>query len=332
MNSKRWVAIFIAVGLFLVSSAFTMFTTVFSTTWDDLFQVSDHDFEEKIIERGNGNGKIAVVSLNGVIESGYDVPSIFSSVGYNHKEFLQQLDYAAKDGQVRGIIIHVNTPGGGVVESSEIHDKIVSIQEEYNKPVYISMGSMAASGGYYIAAPASGIYANPQTLTGSIGVIMQSINVSQLAEDLGIQAEVIKSGPYKDIMSATREMTEDEREIMQIMIDESYENFVDVIEAGRDLPRSEIYELADGRIFSGRQAYEAGLIDGLGHLHDVYDIVREELGQGNLEIVEYTTSIGLSSLFSYSIQEILSNQSELLGLRGWLQQNQGPKMMYLYTD
>ncbi|MFA9558748.1 signal peptide peptidase SppA [Evansella sp. AB-rgal1] len=330
MSTKRWLAIVFAAGLFLISSAVTMFTTVFSTSWDELFQ-SENVFHENVISQGTGNGKIVVVHLNGVIESGYDTASIFQTAGYNHRNFLDQLDAAANDSNVRGIIVRVNTPGGGVVESSEIYDKIVEIQEEYRKDVYISMGSMAASGGYYIAAPAKKIFANPQTMTGSIGVIMQSINIAELADEFGVSVEVIKSGPYKDIMSSTREMTEDERMIMQEMIDESYEQFVDIIEEGRELSRAEVYNLADGRIFTGRQALEAGLIDGLGHLQDVYEILMEDLGYGDLTVVEYESSLGFASLFSLSVQKLFAREADIFNLSNWLQQNHGPRMMYLYT-
>ncbi|SDZ28191.1 protease-4 [Evansella caseinilytica] len=332
MNAKRWLAVVAAIGLFLFSSAFSLVSSVINGSWQDLWQIED-TFVERVVESGNGRGKIATIYLNGVIESGYDTSSIFESAGYNHRELLHQLDYAAKDGEVYGIIIRVNTPGGGVVESSEIHDKIVEIIEEYRKPVYISMGSMAASGGYYIAAPATKIYANPQTITGSIGVIMQSINVGELASELGIESQVIKSGEYKDIMSSFREMTTEEKQILQEMIDESYEQFVDVIEAGRNnLSREDIYELADGRIYSGQQAYDAGLIDGVGHLDDVIDALLEELDRGKLDVIEYDAGFGFPSLFSLAAQRLIGGEHQLFGVTEWFQRNQGPKMMYLYTD
>ncbi|UCZ52287.1 signal peptide peptidase SppA [Bacillus shivajii] len=333
MNTKRWVAIFLAAALFLTGSAVSLISTVFSTNLEDLFATPERGFEENIIEEGNGQGKIAVIHLSGVIQSNYDTPSLFQSPGYNHRTFLKKLDAAAEDPNVHGVVIRVNTPGGGVVESQEIHDMIVDIQDDYEKPVYISMGSMAASGGYYIAAPAERIYANPQTLTGSIGVIMQSINVAELAEDLGIHSEVIKSGPYKDIMSVTREMTEDERAILQELIDESHELFVDVIDNGREnLSRDEVYELADGRIYSGSQALEAGLIDGLGHFEEVLDDIREDVGRGNLDVVEYQSHLGLPSLFSVAAKSVFSDQLQLYGMKEWMQQNQGPQLLYLYTN
>lgn len=333
MNTKRWLAVLAAAVLFLAGSAVSLITTVFSTNFEDLFSVPEQGFEEKVIESGNGQGKIAVIHLNGVIQSDYDAPSLLQSAGYNHRTFLKKLDNAAEDPNVHGVVIRVNTPGGGVVESQEIHDMIVDIQDDYSKPVYISMGSMAASGGYYIAAPAEKIYANPQTLTGSIGVIMQSINIAELAEDLGIHEEVIKSGPYKDIMSVTREMTDDEREILQELIDESYELFVDVIDNGREnLSRDEVYELADGRIYSGSQALDAGLIDGLGHFEDVLDEIREDIGRGDLDVVEYESHFGLPSLFSVTARNVFSDQLEIIGIKEWMQQNQGPQLLYLYTN
>nr|WP_246594658.1 signal peptide peptidase SppA [Evansella tamaricis] len=318
--------------MFLVSSAVSLVTTVFSTSFEELFSGVDSTFEEKVIESGSAQGKIVVVHLNGTIQDNYDAGGLFQSIGYNHKNFLKQLDAAAEDSDVHGIIIRVNTPGGGVVESHEIHDRIVDIQETYQKPVYISMGSLAASGGYYIAAPAEKVFANAQTLTGSIGVIMQSLNFSELAEEWGIHSEVIKSGPYKDILSSTREMTEEERAILQELIDESYEQFVDVIEAGRGLSRNEVYELADGRIYSGKQAYESGLIDGIGHLHEVIDQFRDDLGRGDLSVVEYESYLGLPSLFSFVSQQFVQRDMEFLGLKSLIQENHGPQLLYLYTN
>ncbi len=138
---------------------------------------------------------------------------------------MKQLNEAKDNAEVKALILRVNTPGGGVVESAEIHDKIVQIQEEAKKPVYVSMAGMAASGGYYISAPADKIFAHPDTMTGSLGVIMQGLNYSELAEKLGIDFMTIKSGKHKDIMSPTREMTKEEKEIMHSMLNNAYNGF-----------------------------------------------------------------------------------------------------------
>ena len=164
-----------------------------------------------------------------------------------------------EDDTIKAVVLQVNSPGGGVVESAQIYDKIKEVQEEIGIPFYVSMGSMAASGGYYISAPADKIFVNKETMTGSIGVIMESVNYGKLAEKYGVDFVTIKTGPYKDIMSPTRDMTEDERAMLQDMINESYESFVDIIEEGRGMTEAEVKKVADGRIMNGRQAIEAGL-------------------------------------------------------------------------
>ncbi|PYZ97198.1 signal peptide peptidase SppA [Alteribacter lacisalsi] len=332
MNGKRWLAVGLAALLFTVASLFSLAVNVVTFDLDDFFEAEEQVVDEHVLEEGNGRGKIAVIHLNGVIQSSYDTPSLFESGAYNHRRFLKQLDAAAEDNNVDGIIISVNTPGGGVMESDQIHDKIIEIQEESDKPVYISMASMAASGGYYIAAPAAQVYAHPQTITGSIGVIMSSLNFADLAEDLGISEEVIKSGPYKDIMSATREMTDDEREILQSMIDESYDRFVDIIADGREMSREDVLELADGRIYSGNQAYEAGLVDGLGDLSDVIDDFREDIGKGNIDVVEYRQPAGFASFMGVTANHFLGDPFTLYSIKELMHQSDAPRLMYLYSQ
>lgn len=152
------------------------------------------------------------------------------------------------------------------------------------KPVYVSMGSMAASGGYYISAPADKIYASPETMTGSLGVIMHGYNYEKLAKKYGVEFETIKSGPHKDIMSPTREMTGEEREILQNMINNSYDQFVKVIADGRGMTENEVRKIADGRIYDGRQAKENHLIDDFGHLDDVIAAMKTDIGKKMLKL------------------------------------------------
>ena len=189
---------------------------------------------------------------------------LWETVEYNHQGFLDQLDAILNDDTVKGIVLSVDSPGGGVIESAEIHRKLVQIKEERQIPIYVSMGSMAASGGYYIAAPADKIFAQRETITGSIGVIMQSYNYEKLAEKVGIEFETIKSGEHKDMFGGARASTEEELAMLQEMIDESYEDFVDVIEEGRDMTEAEVKKVADGRILGGTQAVKAGLVDEIG--------------------------------------------------------------------
>ncbi|PWW26130.1 protease-4 [Cytobacillus oceanisediminis] len=336
MNGKRWAALGIAAGLFVFSVVLN-FVTAFAFTdiessVTDLFAGSNEAFMEEVIEEGNAMKKIAVLDVNGVIQDTGDAASLFASPGYNHKGFMENLEYVKEDEAVKAIIIRVNSPGGGVVESAEIHDKIVEIQKETKKPVYISMGSMAASGGYYISAPADKIFASPETLTGSLGVIMQGYNYAGLAEKYGVEFVTIKSGPYKDIMSPTRDMTEEERKILQSMINNSYEGFVKVISEGRSLPEQKVKEIADGRIYDGRQAKELNLIDGFGYDDDVIEQLKKDHNLKGAQVVEYTENLGFGSIFSMGARKIMGEDLEMAGLMKMLSQPNSPRLMYLYAE
>ncbi|WNF22031.1 signal peptide peptidase SppA [Mesobacillus jeotgali] len=336
MNGKRWAALGIAVGLFIASIFINFLSTVaFSDAEDaftDMFAVSEEMFAEEIIEEGDMLSKIAVLSINGVIQDTGDAESFFESPLYNHRAFMEQLDYVKENDDVKAIILQVNSPGGGVVESAQIHDKIKEIQKETKKPVYVSMGSMAASGGYYVSAPADKIFASPETLTGSLGVIMQGVNYAGLAEKYGVEFTTIKSGPYKDIMSPSRPMTEDERKILQSMIDNSYEGFVKVISEGRGMSVEQVKDIADGRIYDGRQAKQLKLIDGFGYLEDVIESVRKDENLGDATVVKYTESMGFGSFFSMSAQKIMGKDAEMAGLMKILSQPNSPRLMYLYAE
>lgn len=167
---------------------------------------------------------------------------------------------------IKAVVVRVDSPGGGVGPSQEIYAELNKLSEE--KPLVISMGSVAASGGYYLAVAGERIFANPGTITGSIGVIMSFPNYQDLMGKVGIQTEVIKSGTFKDIGSSTRKFTGADRELLQQMIDDVHLQFVEAISVGRNLPLEKLHPYADGRIFTGRQAQELGLIDELGTFND----------------------------------------------------------------
>ena len=259
------------------------------------------------------------------------------AAGYNHQQILDMLDNAMQDQTVDGIVLEVDSPGGGLIESEEIHDKVVEAQEEYDKTVYASMGGMAASGGYYVSAPADYISAHPSTLTGSIGVVLSGglggLNFSELLEDLGIEDNTVTTGPYKDILSGTREMEEDEEEMLQEMADEMLNEFVDVIVEGREMPEDEVRDLADGRIYTGNQALDNGLVDGLGNLDDTVETMQENLGLEDSQVVRYQADLGgFGSLFGGAIEQFSGNSNELSELVTALQQESSPRLMYLYEQ
>lgn len=334
MNTKRWIALIAAAALLgislVINSAFAVLQSDFTSGFDDWMGTEQTGLGEQIIESGDASNRIAVLTVDGAIQDTGDA-SLFAVAGYNHSLFMEQLEAVKADDSVQGVVLNVNSPGGGVVESAQIHDKITEIQEETGKPLYVSMGSMAASGGYYISAPAEKIFVNEETLTGSIGVIMQSVNYGELAERYGVDFVTIKSGPYKDIMSPTREMTEDERALLQEMLDSSYEQFVDVIEQGRDMTEAEVKEYADGRIMNGRQAVEANLADDFGYEEDVIQAMRDDFDL-NGEVFEYGVSNDWTSLFAMKAGSFFGMDMETKFIADMLTQNSGPRMMYLYGD
>ena len=208
--------------------------------------------------------KIAIVEVKGVISQSSGVI-----------EDLQQ--YLADDG-VKAIVLRVDSPGGGVGPAQEIYREIMRIRSTSKKKVVTSMGSVAASGGYYIACASDRIVANPGTITGSIGVIMQFSNLEELLKKIGVKGVVLKSGEHKDIGSPFREMTPEEKRIMQEVLDNVHQQFIQAVADGRKLERSKVAQIADGRILTGEQAKNLGLVDQLGNLQDTIDVAAKMVG------------------------------------------------------
>jgi protease-4 len=185
------------------------------------------------------------------------------------QETVKQLHDFGRDENVKAVVLRVDSPGGVVGPSQEIHQEVKKLAAR--KKVVVSMGSVAASGGYYIAAPASVIFANPGSITGSIGVLMKFSNLEGLLDKLGMKAFTLKTGQYKDSGSPVRAMTDDERALLQGVIDSTHGQFVRAVAEGRRLPLEQVRQLADGRIFSGEQAVAVKLVDRLGSLQDAIE-------------------------------------------------------------
>jgi protease-4 len=215
--------------------------------------------------------KVALVRVTGVI--------------IDSTEVIEELKEYSNDSSVKAIVLRINSPGGGVAPSQEIYEELVKIKEK--KKIVVSMGSVAASGGYYIASPADKIVANAGTLTGSIGVIMEIPNVSGLMEKIGVSTQVVKSGKHKDIASVFKTMTPEEKKILQTVLDDVHDQFIEDVSNARGMKYEDIRKLADGRIFTGRMAKEAGLVDELGNLQDAIMLAGELTGiEGEPEVIE----------------------------------------------
>ena len=182
----------------------------------------------------------------------------------------------AKADHVRAVVLRVESPGGGVTPSQEIYRELTRLREK--KPVIASLGGVAASGGYYIASACSTIVANPGTITGSIGVIMETVNVQGLLEKLGVKGVVIKAGTYKDLGSPLRDMSPEERRILGTMLDDVHRQFIAAVATGRHMDEAKIQPLADGRVYSGEQALRLGLVDQLGNFQDAITLAAEKGG------------------------------------------------------
>lgn len=211
--------------------------------------------------------RIKVVNLSGMIMDS-DEKSVFSLTDTTSST-IKKLRKAAENPKIKAVLIRINSPGGTVATSQELNQAVTKLKEK--KPVFTSMGDICASGGYYVACATDKIYANPGTLTGSIGVILNGMNFKGLADKLGVQPQVVKSGLFKDIASPYRAMTDDERKILQGLIDDSYDQFVNAVATGRKMKVDDVKKIADGRIYSGRQAKKNGLVDELGSYQDALD-------------------------------------------------------------
>jgi protease-4 len=211
------------------------------------------------------------------------------------KETVDEIKDYVKDLSVKAIVLRVDSPGGAVAPSQEIYEEVRKAAAK--KTIVVSMGSIAASGGYYISSPATRIVANPGTLTGSIGVIMEIPNMEGLMSKIGVKTEVIKSGKHKDIASVFRSISKEDREILQNVLDNVHEQFINAVAEGRKLLRDDVQKIADGRIYTGEQALKAGLIDELGNLEDAVKAAAKISGiKGEPTVVSREEKFSLISL------------------------------------
>lgn len=264
------------------------------------------------ISMGN---KIAVVPLSGTITA--ESNSLLYLQTITPDSVRQQLARAERDTAVKAIVLRVESPGGVVAPCQEILEEIEKVKQ--SKPIVVSMGSEAASGGYYISCKANRIVALPGTSTGSIGVISQIPNLEGLYDKLGIEMQTFKGGKYKDMYSGLRELTPEEKEIMQQLTDEYYEQFVEVVAEGRGLSIEAVRSLATGQIYSGTKAKELGLVDELGGLDTAIDLAAELAGIESFTVEYYKPQARslLESLSGIDLNNLASAvQMKLLGLNG----------------
>jgi len=243
-----------------------------------------------------GGAKIAVVEIEGIILDG--------------GQAVRDLREHGDNPSVKAVVVRINSPGGVVAPTQEIFSAIQRLRKG-GKPVVASLGAVAASGGYYVATACDRVYANPGTLTGSIGVVMQMANVQGLLKKVGVEYVVIKSGAFKDVGNFARQMTPEERKILQRLLDDVYGQFVDAVAEGRGLERKDVLAFADGRIYSGQQAHALKMVDELGGYEDAIDAAAKLANIPGRPKIVYPRR-------KFSFRDLMENRLGLSGAAGQL--------------
>lgn len=345
-----WMIVAIIVIVLLCVSLFGNFAQMISHAFSfsnnftpESSRVAGVQLEEAIIKDNNADNKIAVITVDGIITShqadqaGNDMVEVIKA----------QLDKAKKDSDVKAVILKVDSPGGEVMASDEIYRAIKKFQEGKNaKPVICSMGSLAASGGYYISSPCRWIVCNQLTITGSIGVIMETINYRGLMDKIGVAPYVFKSGKYKDMLSGMRETNEipsGEHELVQGLIDQTYQKFKGVVADGRNAAHEKNKDegqplandwtnYADGRVVSGDQALQLGLVDELGDFQDAVERAKKiaDIENEKVNLIEYRETYDISEFFHMFGQSQTAARGVKLDLGFELPKLEAGEMYFLY--
>lgn len=305
MKKKQIVGLVIAVVLFIITGAASVLTNAISSQMledsvDDMMTEA-YEFDPPLSDY------IAIVRVEGTIQEQEDTGALGETSGYAHTTTLEYIDNLIDDPGNVGILLYVDSPGGTVYESEDLYLKLMEYKEETGRPIWDYMAHYAASGGYMISMAADKIYANPNTTTGSIGVIMSGYDMSGLYEKLGIRYVSITSGANKD----SSQMTDEQIAIYQEQVDEYYNKFVDIVAQGRNMSAKDVKTLADGRTYTANQAMENGLIDEIALYDDMVDEMCSELGTEDLYEMEVTESV-LSSFFSKAEALIPKSEAQIL--------------------
>ncbi len=310
-KSRGWMIFALVLLLLLTISVMfnvgSLFSNLVHVQGLQMHRAAGPRLEEVLLEDNNVSAKIAVVKVDGII-TGHEI----DAGGYSMVDVIKaQLDRAADDRKVQAVILKVDSPGGEVLASDNISCAITEFQEETSKPVIASMGSLAASGGYYVSAPCRWIVANELTITGSIGVILSTWNYRGLMNKVGLHPFTFKSGKFKDMLSGSREpedITTEEKQMVQKLIDGTYEKFKSVVAEGRNSAHNENEDegqplsldwedYADGRVLSGKEAHQLGFVDELGDFDDAAERAKKIIGISEANLVEYRLRYDLSDFF-----------------------------------
>ena len=287
--------------------------------------------ENRTVLEGEGENTIALVNLDGVIleNEAQELLGTLADEVTSSRKLRKIFRELKSDKSIKAVILRINSPGGSAVASEEIYQDLKKYKAETKIPVIAYISDLAASGGYYIASQADTIIANPSAITGSIGVIISMVNLTDLAQNYGIESIVYKSGPYKDIGNALRKPNAEENIIMQSLVDDAYDVFLQRVSEGRNLPLEEVRKIADGSIFSSTQALQDKLIDTVGTFDTAITQAQHLANIKSAKIIEYGQPT-FWELFSSTISKPFENNLASYALT-FLSLNRSPKLLYLYA-
>ena len=324
--------------IFCISSLYIILSVFLSGCGTGAFQIQmiprDQELTETQLKKDKGmfvSDKIVVIDVDGVMTNAPQ-NSWMRSGDNPVSTFLEKLDKAAGDEDVKAVVLRINSPGGSVAASDMMYHSLAEFKQKKKVPVVACMMDVAASGGYYLACGSDGIMAQPSTVTGSIGTIMQTFSVAGTMEKVGIEAVAIKSGKMKDIGSPLHDLTDEEKQLLQQIIDKFYEQFLAVVDKGRpELEMNKLRVLADGRVFTAQQAKDEGLIDRIGYPNDAVAWAKEMAGLEKTKTVIYHRPLSTMP----NIYGTASSQASGIGplvnidLPDWLQSG-GTQFLYLW--
>jgi protease-4 len=287
--------------------------------------------EECVVKESKGWtwNKVAVIDVSGMILN-LRSSGLFSDGENPVSLFREKLEAAADDPDVRAVVLRINSPGGAVTASDIMYQDLVEFRHKTGKPVVACLMDVAASGGYYLAMGCDCVYAHPTTVTGSIGVIMNLYNAEGLCKTLGIESDPIKSGPNKDLGNPTRKLSDEERAIMQQMVDHFYDRFLTVVAEGRRVPKEELRSIADGRVYSAAEAKALGLIDEIGYLEDAIREAKLRAGIRDAEVIAYDREPGGRGTIYAGLPSIPSEINVRLNVPGMHLLESQATFMYLW--
>lgn len=322
MNKKQTTWLIVAAVIFVVTGILSVITNTVSSVFTKETEVSGFDsfFSElygdtedmALMDMPYDEDFIAVVPVEGTIQASSDASGYGGTVGYDHDMLMEYVDELIDNDCNKGIILRMNTPGGTVYEADELYLKLMEYKEETNRPIWAYMENYCCSGGVYIASAADEQYANRNTTTGSIGVIISTYDMSGLYEKLGIKEVNIVSAENKDMGSSGKEMTAEQLAIYQSVVDEAYNQFVDIVATGRDMSVDEVKKLADGRIYTANQALDNGLIDGIKSSEEFDQYVMDESGVDYFYEPVQDTGSYFSALFGQLQETKEKSEAEVL--------------------